>query len=207
VAALLFVRWERRTDEPLVDLALVRPGLLGALCGYLVLFGPLVAVPFALDGPPVTVGLVLTALPGGFALAATIGASLLPRTWSNTHRCVFGAGLSTAALLALVVLPTHPLPLVIGLACLGVGLGVFTPANNAAVMAEIPAHNAGLGGGLVNTTRGLGTALGVAVSTAALHAGAEHGLRIVFGTLAICALISGFSSRFCYEGSPSNVGC
>jgi MFS family permease len=205
VAGLLFVRWERRTDEPLVDLSLVRPGLLGALCGYLVLFGPLVALPFALDGSPVEVGLVLTALPAGFALAATLGAGLLPQAWSNTRRCVFGAGLSTAALLALAVLPAHPLPLVIGLACLGVGLGVFTPANNAAVMADIPARSAGLGGGLLNTTRGLGTALGVSVSTAALHAGAEHGLRIVFGTLAVCAVISGFASRFGVRRTGASV--
>jgi len=196
LAAVAFVRWERRAESPLVDLALVRPGLLGALCGYLVLFGPLVAVPFVLDGSPAAVGLVLTALPGGFAFAATLGAGLLPRGWSNARRCAAGAGLSTAVLIALALLPAHPTPLAVGLALLGIGLGVFTPANNAAVMAEIPARSAGLGGGLVNMTRGLGTALGVAIGTIALHAGAERGLTVVFGTLAVCAAISGISAWF-----------
>nr|WP_037599581.1 hypothetical protein [Streptacidiphilus rugosus] len=57
---------------------------------------------------------------------------------------------------------------------LGLGLGVFTPANNALVMRAIPASSAGTAGGLVNMARGLGTALGVAAVTLTLHL-ARHG--------------------------------
>ncbi|MFE4873675.1 hypothetical protein [Streptomyces sp. NPDC056682] len=49
------------------------------------------------------------------------------------------------------------------LALLGLGLGTFIPANNALIMGAIPASCSGTGGGLVNMTRGLGTALGVAL--------------------------------------------
>jgi MFS family permease len=55
------------------------------------------------------------------------------------------------------------------LALLGAGLGVYAPANNAAVMRAVPRRLAGTGGGLVSMARGLGTALGVALVTAALH--------------------------------------
>ncbi|MDO0930351.1 hypothetical protein QQY66_01030 [Streptomyces sp. DG2A-72] len=53
----------------------------------------------------------------------------------------------------------------------GLGLGSFTPANNAMVMGAIPASSSGTGGGLVNMARGLGTGLGVALVTFALHVG------------------------------------
>ncbi len=65
--------------------------------------------------------------------------------------------------------PLTPGWLAVLLAVLGLGLGTFTPANNTLVMRAIPATASGTGGGLVNMTRGLGTALGVALVTLALH--------------------------------------
>src|SRR5882757_6807547 len=55
LAAIAFRWWERRADSPLIDRAafaspVVRRGLLGALAGYMVLFGPLVLVPVVLTG-------------------------------------------------------------------------------------------------------------------------------------------------------------
>src|SRR5438445_13664326 len=113
-------------------MALLRPGaagrgLIGALCGYLVLFGPLVVVPVALAGVGVSVahsGLVVTALPAGFALAATLGNGALPARWGDGLRCVTGAVVSVVALSALLVLPLAPVILAPLLAMLGVGRGV-----------------------------------------------------------------------------------
>jgi hypothetical protein len=56
-----------------------------------------------------------------------------------------------------------------------VGLGAYIPANNAHIMAAILAGDAATAGGMVNMTRGLGTALGVAVVTLGLHTGAHIG--------------------------------
>jgi hypothetical protein len=42
--------------------------------------------------------------------------------------------------------------------------------NNAEIMAAFPAKDAVAAGGMVNMTRGIGTALGVAVVTLGLHA-------------------------------------
>ncbi|MFJ5155291.1 MFS transporter [Streptomyces sp. NPDC088353] len=186
VAALAgwgFARRQRRTAAPLLDLALLRVravafGLVGALSGYLVLFGPLVLVPVVLTArgaSELTAGLVLTALPAGFALGATGGDRLLPRSLTDRGRCLSGAGvflLATAALLAVPLTIAWLVPL---LALVGVGLGTFTPANNALIMGAIPARSSGTGGGLVNMTRGLGTALGVALVTLALHLAAGGG--------------------------------
>ncbi|MFF7902919.1 MFS transporter [Streptomyces sp. NPDC007920] len=202
-----FARRQRRIAAPLLDLALLRVravtfGLVGALSGYLVLFGPLVLVPVVLTArgaSELTAGLVLTALPAGFALGATGGDRLLPRSLSDRGRCLTGAGvflLATAALLAVPLTIAWLVPL---LALVGVGLGTFTPANNALIMGAIPARSSGTGGGLVNMTRGLGTALGVALVTLALHlaagGGTEAGARWSAAILVAVSAVAVVSAR------------
>ncbi|HZC99646.1 MAG TPA: MFS transporter [Actinomycetes bacterium] len=175
-----FVRRERRAAEPLLDLTLLGRdradlGLVGALGGYLVLFGPLVLVPVVLTNAGVATahaGLVLTALPAGFAAAATAGGRLRV-LGSDRRRHRIGALLAAAALGVLAVAPLHLPVLAVALAVVGLGLGVFTPANNAMIMAAIPARASATGGGLVNLARGLGTALGVALPILVLHLAAQ----------------------------------
>jgi len=175
-AAGFWVR-EHHAAAPLLDLALLRDrtigaGLLGALCGYLVLFGPLVLVPIVLTAAgssELHAGLILTALPAGFAVAATTGERVVPRSWSDRRRSTLGASLAGVVLAALVAAPLTTAWLVPLLGALGVALGVFTPANNSLVMGAIPTSAAGTAGGLLNMTRSLGTALGVALVTLALH--------------------------------------
>jgi MFS family permease len=183
VCAWAFVRRQRRTTHPLVDLSLlanraVSSGLVGALCGYLVLFGPLVLVPIILTDRGMSdlgAGLVLTALPAGFAVAATVTNRFLPRPWTDRGRALLGAAIATVALGAGLLAPLTPETLVPILALTGLGLGTFTPSNNTAIMSAIPARLSGTGGGLLNMTRGLGTALGVSVVAMALHLGGAGG--------------------------------
>jgi hypothetical protein len=176
-AGLAFVLRQRRAQVPLLDLALLRlpavsPGLMGALCGYLVLFGPLVLVPIVLvraGCSEVLTGLVVSALPAGFALAATGAERILPRSVTDRGRCLLGAIIAAGVLVCMAVLPVAPGGTALLLALLGVGLGLFTPANNTLIMRAFPVAASGTGGGLVNMTRSLGTALGVALVTLALH--------------------------------------
>nr|WP_211265809.1 MFS transporter [Actinacidiphila oryziradicis] len=188
-AAWAFAVRQRRAAAPLLDLALLRVpavsyGLVGALSGYLVLFGPLVLVPIVLTAAgssELTTGLVLTALPAGFALAATGADTFLPGTLTDRGRCVLGAAVASGALATMLALPVTAGCLAPALALLGLGLGTFTPANNTLIMGAVPAGSSGTGGGLVNMARGLGTALGVALVTLALHlapaGGAPSGAR------------------------------
>jgi MFS family permease len=193
---------------PLVDPALLRnrdvvAGLLGALGGYLVLFGPLVLVPVtfaAADRSQLRAGLVLTALPAGFALAATAADRLLPASWTERTRATTGASLSVLALGGLLAVPPASTWLLGPLALLGVALGLFTPANNTLIMAAIPGAAAATGGGLVNTARSLGTALGVALVTLALSVGASwprplDGSALTVLLLAAAALVTVGSAR------------
>lgn len=170
-ATVGFVRWEQRTREPLVDLTLLRPravgiGLLGALLAYLALFGPLVLVPQIMaDDGSLRAGLTLSALPIGFAMAALGGSRLLAgRAWAAILG-VAGTVAAAGAAGVLMVAPMHPGPTAVGLWTIGAGLGLFVPGNNAAVMMAVPPRAAAVGSGMLNMSRGLGTALGVAVVT------------------------------------------
>jgi MFS family permease len=193
LAAAGLVWQERRAASPLIDLPLLAGGGLaagvgGALCAYLVLFGPLVLFPQLMaahgDGP-LRAGLILAALPAGFGVAAIAGERVLPGRWANGFRCTIG-GLMAAGGAAALAAP-GPAAVTAGLlALLGIGLGVYIPANNAAIMAAVPPGESAAAGGLVNMARGLGTALGVAAVSVALHAGTQPGPAMA--TLAVVAL-------------------
>jgi EmrB/QacA subfamily drug resistance transporter len=220
VAGLIW--WERRTASPLVDLSLLRTpgvvaGLGGALAAYLVLFGPLVLFPqlFTAGGESaLRAGLMLTALPAGFGLAAAGAERLLPGDWSDRRRCLAGGLLATVSAAALA-LPVGMLGTVVLLGLLGFGLGGYIPANNSTIMTAIPVRYAATAGGLVNMTRGLGTALGVAVVTVALHASEQGGrsagdptvtmLALAGCALACCALALA-SGRPARDGDPLRAG-
>ena len=202
-----FALREHRAAAPLLDLDLLRnrtvnSGLVGALCGYLVLFGPLVLVPIILTSAgssALHAGLVLTALPAGFALAATVGERLIPRSWSDRRRSSVGALLGMAVLVGMTAAPLTAAWLVPLLGVLGIALGIFTPANNSVVMRAVPSHTAATGGGMLNMSRGLGTALGVALVTLALHlpVGGRHfdGPHTALTVLAVAAVLMLASAR------------
>jgi EmrB/QacA subfamily drug resistance transporter len=203
-----FALRERRAAAPLLDLDLLRDrtvgsGLFGALSGYLVLFGPLVLVPIVLTSggsSALHAGLVLTALPAGFALAATVGERLIPHSWGDRRRSSFGALLGIVVLVGMTIAPLTAAWLVPLLAALGIALGIFTPANNHVVMRAVPSHTAATGGGMLNMSRGLGTALGVALVTLALHlhragGGLLDGPHAALAILAVAAVFMLLSAR------------
>jgi len=188
-----FVASERRALSPLVDFTLFCArlftiGIIAGLLSYAVLFGSLFLMPFYLERilgrSPAEAGVLLTPIPVALGVMAPLSGGLTDRFGSRIPTVV-GMVLSTIALLALGVLPEDGLPqTLVLLGLLGVGLGLFTPPNNSAIMGTAPPNRLGVAGGILNMTRGLGTSLGVALTGALLgvllsiHSG-EH----VTGTL------------------------
>jgi EmrB/QacA subfamily drug resistance transporter len=193
VAAVMLVRQQRRTSGPLVPSAVVRtvgirPSLVAAFCGYAVLFGTLVVVPLYLAraglAGPTTVGLVLAALPVGIGLAAPIAGRMADRAPSQVARS--GLLLVVAALAALAVARPSGAVLAALLGVMGLGLGTFTPANNRSLMLAAPAGMSGAVAGLLNMTRGLGTAAGTSIAVVAFTAAGTPGGGL---TVALVALV------------------
>jgi EmrB/QacA subfamily drug resistance transporter len=175
---------EGRFSNPLVPPALLRPsrlsaGLASGLLAYLVMFGTLLLVPFFLErglglGSGLT-GLVLTAMPAGLALVAPLAGRWADHAGAGVVT-VAGMLVTSGSLAALALAARSPATVTAALAAEGVGLGLFTPANNAAIMASASRSEAGLVGGLLNMTRGVGTALGLAVTGLVLAlAGGSYG--------------------------------
>ncbi|MGZ6125355.1 MAG: hypothetical protein ACXWLR_10380, partial [Myxococcales bacterium] len=80
------------------------------------------------------------------------------------------AALSASAswLAALPVGAPYPL-LAPALVLMGVGAGLVAPSMNAAILASVPASLSGIGAGVLNASRQVGTALGVAVFASLFH--------------------------------------
>ena len=217
VAAVGFVRREHRVVAPLIDLSTLRrrglpSGLGSGLVSYLALFGALFIVPYYLSADRDTatlIGLQLAVLPIAIGITAPLAGRLVNRVGA---RLLTSGGLILAAAGMLGIAAMHDTPaILIGLALMGVGLGFFTPANNAAVMSASPPGHAGVTGGVLNMTRGLGTALGVALAGALFTAGAGvagahvaqadvavvgRGLTTALGVLGVVTLATGVAPLF-----------
>jgi EmrB/QacA subfamily drug resistance transporter len=198
LTVVLFWRTKARAVAPLVDIRLLRRGglgvsLAGALLAYLLLFAPLVLYPsvFATWGMSTAAGgLVLSCLPAGFALAA-VGANVLHLRASNRQRVAVGATGVFACVVANIALWHSPGLVAVLLLLMGAFLGLVIPANNATVMAAVPASASAVTGGMVNVARAMGTAFGVAVAAMGLHVAELHnwvGPQVVLGALAACSI-------------------
>ncbi|MGA2164762.1 MAG: MFS transporter [Solirubrobacteraceae bacterium] len=140
-------------------------GLGGAMVAYAVMFGTLYSVSYhlaALHLPTALAGLELAILP----VALGICAPLAGRLAEHVDARVLTLGGPLFAGLGLgVLLMGHGggAGLPVGLALVGAGVGTFIPLNNATVMGAAPRSRVGVLSGILNATRCLGTALGVAL--------------------------------------------
>jgi EmrB/QacA subfamily drug resistance transporter len=202
----LFIRRERHTGSPMIDLQLFRnldftAGIVSGLLSYLVLFAVLFVVPFFLEHArhlsTTRAGLELGVLPIALAIVAPFAGRARDRIGARIPT-VTGMLLVAASLVGLAVLGRSSPAFVVLLAGIGVGLGLFTPATNAAIMAAAPREHSGMAGGILNLTRGLGTAIGVAVTglvlalrnAERLHASA-HAVTVGFQTcVAMLAVVA-----------------
>jgi len=206
-AALLavFVRFERRRSDPMLDLTLFRSRVFSAatvsgLLNYICVFSVLFVVPFLLiEGRGLDTshaGLVLTAQPIVMAIVAPISGALSDRIGSRSlataGMLILAAGLFIIARLA----PTGSLFVIAGgLAVVGLGVGLFASPNNSALMGAAPRHRQGIAAGVLATARNVGMVLGIGVSgavfTTILARGGPHALvRGVQASLYVSAALA-----------------
>lgn len=201
--ALFVVRQHRWARSPLVPLRIFRHRAVSSANAVMFCLGvgylasPVVLslyLQHVLDYSPSRAGL-------GFlptALAVMVGAQVtgwLTTRWGTRPTACLGLALVAAGFLLLVRLGSHTpfFPtIVVPLLLVGLGAGVaFTPITVAATSSAPPAMT-GLASGLLNTTRQVSTALGIAVLTAVADAlGGARGYGVAFliaGLLATLAV-------------------
>jgi EmrB/QacA subfamily drug resistance transporter len=176
---VLFLRRERKTRWPVVDIELFRSrdfsaGFVGVVMGYALLYGMLFLMSFAfvkgLDNSAHVAGLKLATIPILLGLVAPLAARLATR-FTARRVGVAGMALCLAALLALGVIAFGPDRLVVrlvALALFGAGLGLFLAPNSHATIDAAPRGHASSAGGLVNLGRVLGSCIGVSAASSML---------------------------------------
>lgn len=164
--------------------------LVGALLAYLLLFGPMVLVPNVLQlrgDSPLHAGLLAAVLPVGFALGALTGERFIPCRWSAPRRCRCGGLLAIAGFAVLFATAANPAGWAVALVLAGLGLGAYTPANNAQLMSAVPTGATAVAGSMVSASRALGTALGTLLVVSALDATPDGRLPAAL-LLVLCAV-------------------
>ncbi len=173
-AVLLFFRQERTTSSPLISPLLLslkgfRWGLGGSLLSYLSMFSLLFLVPFELErglGKSTSfAGLSLFALPLAIVFAAPF-ASRFSRKVGTTRALVTSSAIAAFGVAIIACGQLSSAVVIAGLAVAGVGFGLYNTTNNSSIMGKVAVNETGVGSGMLNMSRGIGTALGVAAAGA-----------------------------------------
>ena len=175
VALLLFVVFERRASDPMIDLRLFkrRAFALGSLASFLA-FSSIISgsfmVPFYIQGvldlTPARSGLVLA--PQAIMLAAS--GAVFGRLSDKIDRRILATGgmtLVTISLLALSRLDagSNLAEVILPLMGVSLGMGMFAPANNGSVVNSVEPERYGLVAGFLALMRTTGQVYGIAMAT------------------------------------------
>ncbi len=169
----LFIRHERRTDQPSLNVRLFREPRFSAAIGATALvffagFGTLFFLSFYLQLvrglSPLRAGLVLTPFAIAQLLLAPRSATLV-RRYGPRAVCAAGLTLVTLALASYVFVGVST-PLWLNLVLMfaqGAGMANVVPPTTESVMSALPPQEAGVGSAVTNIFRQVGGALGVAI--------------------------------------------
>ncbi|WP_030526233.1 MFS transporter [Phycicoccus jejuensis] len=172
LAVVAFVRHERRTPSPMLDLALVRTGTVrGAALAQVgtsiamagVMFGLILHFQYADGWSPVRAGLANLPMVATMLLATPVTERLVGHL-GHRVACLVGAGLLTASLAGMAWGVSHGYPAVAA-AMVGLTLGLRTVMTTCAValVDAMPANRTSIGTALNDTAQEVGSSVGVAV--------------------------------------------
>ncbi len=170
----LFVYNELKVKYPMIDLKLFNArdfctGNTTGLLSYYVLFAVLFLMPFYMEGVlhynAALTGTLLTPIPLSMAIIAPFAGAISDKIGSRIMTTM-GMSVCAVATLFLSFLGTsvNIYMLVAEFVILGVGMGIFTPPNNSAIMLSAPTERLGVAGGILNMMRALGLIFGVDIS-------------------------------------------
>jgi EmrB/QacA subfamily drug resistance transporter len=208
----LWVRVELRSDQPLVDMQMMRrrPVWTTNLVGFLIgcgMYGSFIILPQFVELPESTgfgFGASVTAA-GLFMLPSTAAMLLVgPMAGRLEHRfgskppLVAGSAFAAAAFIWLALAHGARIDVYIGAALLGIGIGLAFAAMANLIVASVPAEQTGVASGMNTIMRTIGGALGSQVIAAILTASvlastglpSEQGFTVAFWLAAGASLVA-----------------
>ncbi len=186
----LFVRMEKRTKAPMLDVTLFASrtfafSTLSAFLNYASLFGIIFLMPFYLvQGRQLQhaqAGLILTAQPLMMALVAPISGyfsdRISPRWLATIGMAVLTLGLS---LLSFLHDTSSTWAIVRALIITGFGTGMFISPNNNLLLGSAPKQRQGIASGVLATARNVGMVFGVGLIAAIYSSVLNHESATIF---------------------------
>ncbi|HZK49848.1 MAG TPA: MFS transporter [Thermoleophilia bacterium] len=192
-AASVFVWWELRARYPLVDLTLFRnrafsAGQLAGLSGTVAFASMMFLLPFYWQGlrglSAQQAGIMMLPLPMVLMVVAPISGRLSD---GYGARAIASTGLTVVAVALLLIsrigAETPVWSVLVRVAVMGLGLGMFMAPNNNAVMSSVGAHRRGIASGLLATFRFTGQSVGIAFVGAVVGSLMRSGTGVVGNAL------------------------
>jgi EmrB/QacA subfamily drug resistance transporter len=190
VVGALWVAWERRVEDPMVDLALMarRPvwtANLAAMAVGLSMFASFILIPQFVQADPAKTGYGFGAsitLSGIYLLPSALvmlGAGPLSGRLSTLRGSrlplALGTVISSAAYFSLAGLHDRGWEIFVGSALLGLGIGLAFAAMANLIVEAVPQESTGVASGINTIARSIGAAVGAQVAAAILTASASGG--------------------------------
>ena len=186
-----FIRIERRSTTPMVDLTLFKSKLfsINLITGFLTFIvnaGTMLILPLFLQNvlqrSPREAGLMIAVTPVLVAIVSPLSGALSDRIGS---RLITSLGLACLLIGQIAVSTLNAEVSTLGYLLrfipVGIGIGLFNSPNNSAVMGSVTRQNLGVASGLLNLTRIVGQTTGIAI----LGALWESRVKAINGGLAL----------------------
>ncbi len=184
ISFIAFIMVEKRREHPLLQLQIFENKLfsLSIFCGFLsfvAIFCSIIIQPFYLQDvlkfSPATTGLILMIYPLILSIVAPISGHLSDKIGSEILTFI-GLLLTSVALLLMSTLNenSHIITMVIFIAAMSIGNGLFQSPNNSLVMSTVPKDKLGIAGSVNALVRNLGMVCGIALSTTLLYNRMSH---------------------------------
>jgi len=170
-----FTHWERRVAAPLLDLALFRIpaftlGNMARWISFITMSVSILLMPFylqfALRLDPLRAGFLVAPTPLAMALLAPLTGWMSER-FAAERLCAAGLTVSGCAfvLMSFLTPASASAQIIVCLALVGTGMGLFQTPNNNLLMTAVPRHRLGVGSAFLSIVRSLGYSIGAALAT------------------------------------------
>jgi EmrB/QacA subfamily drug resistance transporter len=223
-----FVWWEKHISYPLLDLAIFRIAAftLGNTARWLSFITMSVGnllMPFFLQLvmglDPLRAGILVAPTSVAMALLAPL-TGWMSEKFAPERLCAVGLAVNGVALIFLSFLEpaSGAAAVVLGLAVMGVGMGIFQTPNNNLLMSSVPRHRLGVGSSVLSIVRSLGYSIGATLATVIvsysllLSTGATSlqnlagGAGAGFDPLALAAFLRGYHYAFLFAAAVAFAG-
>jgi MFS family permease len=171
-----FIWWEKRFTYPLLDLTIFRIpaftlGNIARWFSFITMSVSNLLMPFFLQLgmglDPLRTGILVAPTSVAMALLAPL-TGWMSEKFSPERLCALGLTVNGVALIFLSFLgpSSSSIEVVLGLALMGVGMGIFQTPNNNLLMSSVPRHRLGVGSSVLSIVRSLGYSLGATLATA-----------------------------------------